>query len=433
MIILSLIAGYIHKFNLGPASMALLFLNSLAFMLNAASSGVLLLLILMLLANRFGLKKILYIMISGYILSILLFFEINSPRILVTTVMKHYPSVSKDFYLEGLVPGFTKFLPGEWLAQSGYWLVRGNFYNSLLYSALQFLLMLVLCGTVFYAGQRWYLKTWLLNLKIELMTFVRSKKKIPFLSFDTKTFLSPRRDALLKREILLFVREPSQILHLIVLLFLIAVFIVSVAGIKFAGIGNFYLQTMIYFSIFIFNLLFISTLSLRFVFPLISLEGEAYWKVRSAPVKPKELLIGKIFIYSVIILLLSAGLSYFSNYNFGKELTLFAVVITSFAGMAIIAINLGMGGLHANFREKNPIRLSSSQGASLSFLVNIVFMLFLIIILFKPLSQMFLSIMIKRPISLGLLYETLIPVIVTSSLLIMIFSKIALNSLKNDI
>jgi ABC-2 type transport system permease protein len=230
----------------------------------------------------------------------------------------------------------------------------------------------------------------------------------------------------------LFFREPSQVIHSIVLLFLIVIFVISVSGMKFVGFGNFYLQTIIYLSVFLFNLFFISTLSLRFIFPLISLEGLSFWKLKSAPVKIKGFIRNKLIVISSIILIISAGLSFFSNYKFGFLLTIISLTVTLFASAVIISINFGMGGIFSNYNEKNAIRLSSSQGATLSFLTNIVYMLFIIVLLFKPVSQLFLSIMIKEFFDLKVFLLALIPIVLVSVIIIYIYLKSAYRSLQKD-
>jgi hypothetical protein len=48
-----------------------------------------------------------------------------------------------------------------------------------------------------------------------------------------------------------------------------------------------------------------------------------------------------------------------------------------------------MGAVYANYKEKNPIRVASSQGASLTFLFTIIYLVFLILLLFAPLSNYF--------------------------------------------
>ncbi len=432
MIIIALIAGYTSYFKLGYLNFLFLFLNSVAFMFSAGSLGAIILLVVIRLANKFGFKNILYTLAVAYISTIIVFFQLNSPKMLITTVLKYYPGISKDLYLGELIPSISKYLPSEWLSLSGFWLVKGDLNNSLQYFSYQLLLMAILFATALILGYKWYFKTWLINSKISAELRSNKNNSSSFLGRWNETIFSATSNSFLRRDLLMFFREPSQVLHLIVLLFLIIIFMVSVSGIKFLGIGNFYLQTMIYFSIFIFNLLFISTLSLRFIFPLISLEGMAFWKLKSSPVKSSQILVNRVIPFSAMILLVGTGLSFFSNNNLGSELTIFAVTITLFASAAIISMNLGMGGIYSNFKEKNAIRLASSQGASLSFLINIVFMLSLVIILFKPMSRMFLSIMVKKPIGLAGIYQTIVPVIIISSTLVFVFLRIAVNSFKKD-
>ena len=50
-----------------------------------------------------------------------------------------------------------------------------------------------------------------------------------------------------------------------------------------------------------------------------------------------------------------------------------------------------MGGIFANYKEKNAIRLASSQGASITFLITLLYLVLLIAILFIPVSNYFYS------------------------------------------
>ena len=432
MILFSLLVGYVVYFKLSVLSFIMILCSFIPFMFSAASLGVIFLLILIRLANRFGVKKVIYGLISCYILTIAFFFQINSPRTIISSVMKYYPFINKDQYLGEFVSPIIKLLPNNWLSQSGYWLIKGEIIHSLEFVFIQIVLSVILFLIAVYLGHRWYFKTWLLNLKISSDYAAERKEIKTIFAFEKKSILKSQSESIIKKDLLLFIRESTQVIHFLVLLFMIVVFVSSVAGIKFVGLGNFYLQTMIYISIFLFNLLLISTLSLRFVFPLISLEGEAFWRIKSAPIQHSIFLKNKLTIFSVIILFIGISLSFFSNYKFGIILTLFSIIITLFASATIISINFGMGGLFANFKEKNAVRLSSSQGATLSFLTNIVYMLFLIIVLFKPLSQLFLSIMLEEHFDLSVFIWSLIPIGIVSTILIYTYNKLAYNSLQKD-
>jgi O-antigen/teichoic acid export membrane protein len=70
-------------------------------------------------------------------------------------------------------------------------------------------------------------------------------------------------------------------------------------------------------------------------------------------------------------------------------LTLISQLNTAFVTITLVSLNFGMGAAYANYKEKNPIRVASSQGASLTFLFTIIYLVFLIVLLFAPLSNYF--------------------------------------------
>lgn len=432
MVLLSMLAGYVVYFKINVLGFLLLLLNFFPFIFSAGSLGVIILLVIIRFANRFGMRKVFAALGVFYIIILALFFKINSPLSLVSSIMKRYPFYDRDTYLGEFLPPIVKWLPNNWLSQSAYRIIKNDIPVLIGFTYLQIVLSLLLFSIALYLGHRWYFKTWLLNSIITSDQNANRKKSKPFFAFEKISILKSQTESIIKRDLLLFLREPSQVIHSLVLLFLIVIFVLSVSGMKFIGFGNFYLQTIIYLSVFLFNLFFISTLSLRFIFPLISLEGLAYWKLKSAPVKVNSFIKNKLIVLSSIILIISAGLSFFSNYKFGFLLTIFSLTVTLFAAAAIISINFGMGGIFSNYKEKNAIRLSSSQGATLSFLTNIVYLLFLIILLFKPVSQLFLSIMIKEYFDITVFLQALIPISIISIIIIFTYLKIAYQSLQKD-
>ena len=82
-------------------------------------------------------------------------------------------------------------------------------------------------------------------------------------------------------------------------------------------------------------------------------------------------------------------LNFVSNFQFSIMLTAISQLNTAFVTITLVSLNFGMGSAYSNFKEKNPIRVASSQGASLTFLFTIIYLVFLIILLFAPLSNYF--------------------------------------------
>ncbi|MFA7420727.1 MAG: hypothetical protein WCZ90_13665 [Melioribacteraceae bacterium] len=432
MILFALLLGYAFYFHLTFYQFFILILNFIPFMISAGSLGVMLLLLVILLANKFGVKRIIYTIAAGYVSVIFFFFRINSPRRLVHLILSHYPFINRDLYLDNLIPSVIKVLPNNWLSQTAYWTLHGDVSKVIFYTILQTALAVVLFSLAYSLGKKYYFRTWLLNHKLTAEFSSKRKRVSSFFKSSNGNGLTSQINSILRKDLLVFLREPSQVIHSLVLLFLMLIFVVSVAGIKFVGLGNFYLQTMIYLAIFIFNLLLITTLSLRFIFPLISLEGEAFWKMKSAPVTITKYIRSKLSASAVIVLIISMILSLFSNIKFGIVLITFSQIVTLIAAVTIVSINFGMGGLFANFKEKNPIRVSSSQGASLTFLISILYMLFLVVLLFKPFSDLFLAIMIKKEFNLLRLFFFTLPMVMVSGFIVLLFYKATVSSLKKD-
>ena len=432
MILFSLLAGYVYYFKLSIVSFLFLLLNFIPFILSAGSLGVIILLFIIKLANHFGIKKVIASLIFGYISVILLFFKLNSPQALISSMLKLYPILNKDRYFEDFIPAVLKYLPNNWLSQTAYWIVQGQIERSFAFIYLQVVLSAILFSTALFLGKKLYFSTWLFNQKIISDDISKRKIQNTLISFENKSGMGAQTEAIFKKDVLVFLREPGQIIHFAILIFLTLIFIWSLTGIRFIGFGNIYLQTLIYLSIFLFNLLLITTLSLRFIFPLISLEGEAFWKIKSTPMNISNYMKAKLWLPGIIILLISISLGYFSNYKLGFNLKLLSIILNLLATVTIIAINFGMGGLYANYKEKNAIRLSSSQGATLSFLINILFMIVLIAMLFSPLSELFLSVMMKKPFNYYNLFRLLIPVCVISCVLVTLFFRIAGKALQKD-
>jgi len=283
-----------------------------------------------------------------------------------------------------------------------------------------------------FLGYKLYYKTWLNIINLGNKPVNKSPIKQNIMNLEKESSFEPQTEVILKREILTFIREPNQVIHLALLLFLILIFIVSLRGVSLLGTRSIQLQTINYLSVFSFNIFLLSTLALRFVYPLASLEGEAFWKVKSSPLLLKEVFRTKTLIYLLPILLISQLLSYFSNRILSSGLIILIGILTAFIATAFVFINIGMGCIFANFKEKNAIRISSSQGAAISFLISLLFIVFQIAILFVPLSKYF---ELRR--NTGIYHPTLLLppfliIIVFSVIASVIFYKLGLKTLRKD-
>lgn len=429
LILLSILAGYAHYLELSVWKVATLFLfNFVPFMLSAAALGIIILLIIVKLSTLIGARIVVSILALGYLSSLFIFFRTISPVDLVNQVMQYYPNI--DLYFGYLLPRELKYLPNHWLSESLYWIARDNLPAAGKYFYLQIVVSITLVAIAVFLGRIWYYKTWFYAFRLRPQKSKADLDRV--FSFKNDSKLSPVTESIFKREFHLFFREPTQVFHLIILLLLITIFLSSVSSLARLGGLNIFLQTVIYLSVFIFNTFMTATFSLRFVFPLVSLEGRTFWKIKSSPVSPLKFMIKKLTQYSLIIIFISLLLNTVINLQFNLQFALLMTPINLIIAISLISVNFSIGALFFDFNEKNPIRIASSQGASLSFLINLIYMVLLIIIMYLPVLTFFDSLIRYGRVDLGLLYNAFAIIFILGLVVFFISYQLFKRSLKRD-
>jgi ABC-2 type transport system permease protein len=119
--------------------------------------------------------------------------------------------------------------------------------------------------------------------------------------------------------------------------------------------------------------LILSTLTSRFVFPLVSLEGRRFWILGLAPITMRQLVMQKFALSVITTSVFTVGLVVLSGRMLQLEpiyfwLSVYSIVITNF-GLAGLAV--GLGSLYPSFHEDNPARIVSGMGGTLNFLLSV--------------------------------------------------------------
>ncbi len=402
------------------------------FMLIAGILAVMVLMSLIRIAARIGVRMLIATMIVLYLLAIYIYFRVTNPVQLVQEVMRHYPDVNEYFgYLD---PPLVQYLPSHWVTEFLYWSVNGDPGRALPYFTLLFLTMtglIVLAGIM---AKKYYYRTWLAASDAEAMRGPRSAVRLRFMEFGTAWRLSPQTEVLFKRDFWAFFREPSQWLHLMLMLLLLMIFLVSIGSLELR-LSQPFMQAVSFLTIFLFNGFLVASIALRFVFPAVSLEGDVFWAVRTSPLSLSKLYWHKFGIALVFLLVVAEGLAVGSVALMRDDpvLILFSGLCTFFVVLALIGLNLGAGSYFAVYNEKNPIRVASSQGASLTFLASMVYLTAVASMLILPLHGYY-----EKLIRYGISQSswTVLPVVVIGivSLLICItFTSVGLRAIRRDL
>jgi ABC-2 type transport system permease protein len=165
------------------------------------------------------------------------------------------------------------------------------------------------------------------------------------------------------KEIRSFFRDTTQWTQLMLLLALVVVYLFNFKALdldRFAGITK-SLRTMIAFINLGLAGFVLSAISVRFVLPAISLEGKAFWIIRTAPVSLKHFVWGKFRFYAIPLFIVCEILIVLSNLllNTPTFIMIFSVVIMGMLSVAITALAIGVGAIYPNFAETNVAKMTT--------------------------------------------------------------------------
>lgn len=182
---------------------------------------------------------------------------------------------------------------------------------------------------------------------------------------------NPNR-ALTVKDVKLFWRDPTQWSQFVIFFGIMAIYIANLRN-----TSRFYEDEMWRSWIACLNVgsvtLILATLTSRFVFPLVSLEGRRFWIIGLAPMTFRGLVWQKFWLSVAATSLFTVGLAFLSATMLKLEpvyfwMTVYSVTAANF-GLAGLAV--GLGALYPNFNEDNPARIVSGLGGTLNLLMSI--------------------------------------------------------------
>jgi ABC-2 type transport system permease protein len=184
---------------------------------------------------------------------------------------------------------------------------------------------------------------------------------------------NPHR-ALIIKDFRLFWRDPAQWSQFVIFFGIMAVYVASLRDRSAAFESATYRNWIVCLNIGACTLI-LATLTSRFVYPLISLEGRRFWVLGLAPLTYRQLIWQKFWLSVSTTSVFTITLVVLSCYKLGVEpiyfaLAVYSIVITNF-GLSGLAV--GLGSLYPNFQEDNPARIVSGMGGTLNFLLSMAY------------------------------------------------------------
>jgi ABC-2 type transport system permease protein len=349
-----------------------LFLTIIPFLLIPAVIGIS---ATMLLVSAFPARRAKdIIVLLGLLFFVVLYvlFRVLQPEKLVDP--DAFPSIVQ--YLTALRAPVSPLIPSSWATEVLSPLLRKIRGESLFYVLMLWSTALAgivigerLCLMIYYSG-------WSRSQEGKKSSISRSRLANGFFRLVASPFRGKMRAIVLK-DIKLFFRDTSQWSQLFLLFALMVVYIYSfkLLPLERAAMPSFFLQNLISFL----NLGMVgfvtSAVAVRFVFPAVSLEGAAFWIIRSAPLSIKDFLWAKFWSSLLPLLVLAEILIVLSNIllkvtPFMMVLGIITVFMMTFG---ITSLGVGLGAVFPKFKHENVAQIPTGFGGIVYMLLTMLF------------------------------------------------------------
>lgn len=208
-------------------------------------------------------------------------------------------------------------------------------------------------------------------------------------------FLSGPARAYTVKEIKTFFRDKTQWSQIFLVVALIVIYLYNFAVLPFgeSHMRTGYLQNLVSFLNMGLAAFVLSAVSARFVFPAVSLEGEAFWIVKSSPVSIRTFLWVKFFIYLLPLLLLSEVLIVATNIllHVSPFMMILSVLTMLFMVPGIVSMGIGLGAIYPNFKSETPTQSVTSLGGLIYMTLCIGFIAAVVVLEAGPVHSVFIS------------------------------------------
>lgn len=276
-----------------------------------------------------------------------------------------------DRVLDAAAQTQSHYLPSFWAAQGVLSAGGGNFAESGYYFLLLLSNALMTVWLASAVAQRIFYPGWSYIMGQDRQRLRPMGKGIlGRLAACTKVLPNPA-NPLTAKDIKLFWRDPTQWSQFVIFFGLMALYIANLRPNSTAMQSDMWRSLIICLNIGACTLI-LATLTSRFVFPLISLEGRRFWILGLAPLTLKQLMWQKFWLSVATTSAFTIGLVVLSCVKLGVGpvafgLSVYSIIVTNF-GLSGLAV--GLGSLYPNFQEDNPARIVSGMGGTLNFLLS---------------------------------------------------------------
>jgi ABC-2 type transport system permease protein len=217
-------------------------------------------------------------------------------------------------------------------------------------------------------------------------------------------FLPRPVQAYVVKEIKTFFRDQTQWSQIFLILALIVIYIYNfkVLPLDKSPIKTVYLQNILSFLNMGLASFVLTAVTGRFAYPAVSIEGEAFWLVRSAPIKIRTFLWIKFFIYFIPLLVLTELLIVSTNLmlQVSPFMMYLSIITILFIVPAVVSLGIGLGAAYPDFNAENAAQAITSFGGLMFMMVAAIYITVVIVLEASPVYHIYMSGVFNRNLPL---------------------------------
>lgn len=264
--------------------------------------------------------------------------------------------------------------PNFWLIQALRSLTLHRYGSFLLYTSAILTTAALAVSLLYFFADRWYFDIWRRSMEQSIAQQRKIYHSNSIRRLSGGTLITGQGLALAARDFRIFTRQRGQWSQLAVMLALIALYFYNLRFIP----GDIDMQqwtTIIAIINFGFCGFIIATMAIRFVFPAISLEGDSFWILATAPLSPMTIFREKFWTafipFLVLTEMIAAGSGLMLSLDpFFLASTMIGIFLLS---VSLVAIAVGFGATFPDFGETDPSKIASGTGGILAIAVSLAY------------------------------------------------------------
>lgn len=286
----------------------------------------------------------------------------------------------KDFteiqtFIENLQVPFFQYIPSTWLSDVAIALLLRNPQEAREPIWILFCVALALIVVTFLLGHKLFYPTWCRTREMSSAPVLHKPSASLTEYFQ---FLGPTVRAIYSKDVILFARNPELWSQIFLIFAMVGLYLYNIHLMRLDKV-SLYSHSISRFIAYL-NTAFVgfitTSISMRFLFPALSLEGRAFWILKTAPFPISNLLGYKFWFYIPWILIIGNSMTLLANYILGVPWHLYVINAFNITSICITNSMLAIcfGAIYPNYKAENINKIFMSFGGTFYMVASLAFM-----------------------------------------------------------